>query len=143
MTDVAPVLLDTDAWSRLFAGRRNPTPELSTWLSLLAGRPVLISAQTRGELEFGARAAGWGASRLAAYRRVLDSYPVIYPTGDIVEAWAALRAECKNAGHALHHKAHMGDAWVAATSRALQLPLLSADAIYRDAPGVDLLAGAS
>jgi len=139
MSEASPVILDTDVWSKLFAARRDVAPEVSTWRRLLTGRPVLIAAQTRGELEFGALKGGWGPDRVAAYRSILDRYPVLCPTREIIVAWAELRAECRQIGHSLHEKIHMGDAWVAATARALRIPLLSADGIYRDAPGVELL----
>ncbi len=106
------------------------------------GRPVVIAAQTRGELLFGAHLNGWGIDRIAQYRTLLDNFTVLHPTPAVVEEWAVLRAECSRLGHPLQAKPNMGDAWIAATARAFRLPLLSADQVFRGVPNLELLPAA-
>jgi predicted nucleic acid-binding protein len=57
----------------------------------------------------------------------------------VIEAQAHLRAQCLGRGHALGQKLHVGDAWVAATAIAYDLPLAAIDGIYNEAPGLRLL----
>ena len=139
MDDFGPVLLDTDAWSQLVAARKLSSPRVTGWRRALEGRPLSISAQTRAEVLFGARKAGWGPARVEAMKASLDGIHIAYPTAETVDAWAFLRAECIRVGHPLQQKIHMGDAWVAATAISLDVPLLAADAVYDHAPGLRLL----
>ncbi|MCA0438765.1 MAG: PIN domain-containing protein [Actinobacteria bacterium] len=140
MAEFGPALLDTDAWSRLIAGKKDHDPRMQQWRRLLEGRPIHIAAQTRGEVLFGAAAARWGVRRTSALKASLEQAGVIYPSAAVVDAWARLRADCLHLGHALHHKEHMGDAWIAATAMAFEMPLLSADRIFAGVPGLELLA---
>jgi predicted nucleic acid-binding protein len=101
---------------------------------MLLGKDIVIAAQTEGELRFGALAGGWGARRFAALEMHLVKSPTVPVTADVVRSFASVRADCKQAGHHLADKKHMGDAWIAATAHAYRLPLLSGDEIYRHAP---------
>lgn len=139
MDDFGPVILDTDVWSLLTAGRKERRPEIGAWRRALEGRPLYISAQTRGEVLFGALKAGWGAQRTALLRSSLAAIGILYPTREIVDAWASIRAECEVTGHPLADKVHMGDAWIAATAVALDMPLLSRDGIFAGVGELQLL----
>jgi hypothetical protein len=50
-----------------------------------------------------------------------------------------LRAECRQIGHPLHQKQHLGDLWIAATAIRWQLPLVAHDAVFVGCPGIELL----
>ena len=133
------VLIDTDVFSCVVVTPKDRDPRVTTWRRLLIGREVAVSAQTVGELLFGAFAAGWGARRLDALHAEIACRARLATTPEVVDAWARLRADCSEQGHALGHKLNMGDAWVAATAIAYDLKLLTGDGIYRGAPGLRLL----
>ena len=133
------VLLDTDVWSCVVLTPRDRDPRVATWRRLLLGKQVVISAQTEGEIRFGAISRRWGPARTASLDANFKRTATMPVTSETIQAFAALRAECKRLGHALADKQHMGDAWVAATAIAYDLPLLAGDAIYRGAPHVRLL----
>lgn len=143
MTAARPVLVDTDAFSRLFVRRSSPDDrqaDLVGWRTVLTGRPVVISFQTRAEILQGALAANWGAARSAQLRAVLDRTPTVGVDDRVIDAHAELFAACRRRGHPLQNKLHTGDRWVAACAVAKALPLLAADGIYRDAPDLELVA---
>lgn len=66
----------------------------------------------------------------------LDRTPTIRPDNEVVDAYAALVADCRRLGHALHNREHTGDRWVAACAIAKQFDLLAGDTIYRGAPNL-------
>lgn len=140
---MGPVLLDTDAFSRLFIRRPSSRAErdadVVAWRALLTGRPVLISFQTRTEILQGARAAGWGTDRTGQLRVILDRTPTVGVDIGVIDSHAELYAACRRGGHPLHQKQHTGDRWVAACAIAKGIPVLAADGIYRNAPRLELL----
>lgn len=137
-----PVVLDTDIYSHLIV-----TPQRSRavglpveeWRRSIAGRPVLISFQTRAELISGFRAAGWGHRRSTEALRALDEIQTIGVDGAVLDAFVELTVACRSAGHALQAKVHTADRWVAACAISRNLPLFAADRIYESAPGLDLI----
>lgn len=58
---------------------------------------------------------------------------------EVLDAFVNLTVGCRAVGHALHAKDHTGDRWIAACAIAKDLPLLSGDAIYEDAPLLEQL----
>lgn len=139
MNDLQAALVDTDAFSLLFVRRGSSDPRIAGWRDLLTGRQVIISFQTRTELLAGAIADGWGKRRATELRAILDRTPTIGVDDEVIDAHAALYAECRRVGHALHDNAHTGDRWVAACAVAKGLPLLAGDGIYQTVPGLTLL----
>lgn len=134
------VVVDTDVWSLLFVSARGAGSVRATpWREALRGRVITVSRQTQAEVLFGARVSGWSSGRLDQLHRRLADFPSLPVTAAVVEAHAKLRAECQGRGHALAQKVHMGDAWVAATAIAYDLPLAAIDGIYREAPGLRLI----
>lgn len=133
------VLLDTDVWSLLFTARRDRNPEVIVWRQLLLGRLPVIAAQTEAELRFGAEINNWGPARLAALQSQLVRTPTLPVTSAVIHAFVTVRSGCHRAGHSLSAKQHTGDAWVAATASAYDVPLLSGDGIFVGAPGIRLL----
>jgi predicted nucleic acid-binding protein len=63
---------------------------------------------------------------------------VVHGGPELVAVYAQLRADCEAAGHALAQKARTADRWIAPTGIRLGLPLVSNDAIFRGAPGLQL-----
>ncbi len=133
------VLLDTDAWSHTFFMRRTVSAQGERWRRLLLGRDVVVAAQTEAELRFGALKAGWQAERVAALEARLAKTPTLPVTADVIRSFAVVRAACVLIGHSLAAKEHTGDAWIAATSIAYELPLLSGDGVFKSVPGLRLL----
>ncbi|WIA99420.1 PIN domain-containing protein [Curtobacterium sp. MCBA15_012] len=137
-----PVVIDTDVYSHVIvspeaaAARGVPVDD---WRRALAGRPVLLSFQTRAELISGFRAARWGERRFGEALRSLEAYPTIGVDTEVLSSFVDLTIACRASGHALHSKVHTADRWVAACAIAKKLPLLAADRIYASAPGLDLL----
>uniref|UniRef100_UPI0030B90191 PIN domain-containing protein n=1 Tax=Mobiluncus sp. TaxID=47293 RepID=UPI0030B90191 len=105
----------------------------------LIGKEFAISFQTATEILQGAYAAQCGEARLGALHRIIDSTLVIPANEKVIEAAAKLYAEARAAGHALQDKAHTADRWIAASAFAYDLPLVSTDKIFVDAPGLKLL----
>ncbi len=105
----------------------------------MIGRTVVIAEQTRAEVIGGMLAAGLGATRGQRTLDQLGRTPTVSVDDDLAETCGRLYADCKRIGHALHHKDHTGDRWVAATAIHLDVPLLANDGIYRNTPGLRLL----
>lgn len=132
------MLVDTDVWSHLFVPGRRPPDVMADLRRQLLGVQVVIATQTRAEVLGGLASSDWGDRRRQDVRDQLDRTATA-PVGEqVVQAYADLVAACKRAGHALQHKAHTADRWVAATAVAWNLSLLSRDRIYQDAPGLRL-----
>ena len=138
MREVAVTVVDSDVFSLLYVVPAIGDPRVQRWQRSLADRRVLIAFHTRAEVLAGALSAGWGARRMAKVLDVLNRTPTIHSDDEVVGAYAALTAECRRVGHALHDKVHTGDRWIAACVIAKQLDLLSGDAIYQDAPNLVL-----
>ncbi|MFC6715104.1 PIN domain-containing protein [Branchiibius cervicis] len=137
------VLVDTDAFSKVVLRRRDSDPRSDGWRKLLTGWKLTIAAQSEAEMRYGALLAQWGEPRMAALAQTFRRVPTLPVTEDVITSFATIRVACHRAGHPLAAKAHMGDAWVAATAHAYDLPLLAGDQIYREVPGLLLLEDAS
>lgn len=133
------VVVDTDVFGMLFV-RRNAGPDARPYRAALRGRVSVIAFQTRAEILHGVLAARWGSERRDAVQSLLDSSPTLWGGAGVVDAFARLTAESVASGHALHQKIHVGDRWIASTAIAHELPLLSRGGVFRDAPGLRLLA---
>ena len=142
MKTMVAVVIDTDVFSALYVTPASKARErfpLDGWKALLEGARVVIYFQTRAELLTGARSGGWGARRLDALISHVSATPVIGLDEDVLQSYVELTTGCKVAGHGLHAKVHTADRWIAACAVAKQLPLLSGDEIFVDAPGIALL----
>lgn len=140
MTAGAPsggVVVDTSVFG---AGLTPPTKHLAErYRAVLAGKPVVISFQTAAEIRYGALRGAWGRRRLDRVDGLLAEATTVFPNGELVLEYAQLRHECTQAGHALGQKHHEADRWIAATARWLRVPLLAHDAVFRGAPGLEVL----
>ena len=102
--------------------------------SVIDGRTVVVSFVTVTEMRFGAIKAGWGEIR--RLERVLGRLVVVQPDDDLMLTCAELRASCLAAGHALGQKVHEADRWIAATAMALDVGLISGDAVFHNVAGL-------
>ncbi|WP_334141225.1 PIN domain-containing protein [Rhabdothermincola sp.] len=137
MSPGGPVVVDTDVFSRVVL--TTATEDYLRFQATLQGRPLVLAAQTVAEVRAGALMRKWGERRLSEMEARIGRVAVVPVDDEMCRAWAALKAECVSAGHALGDKIHDSDRWIAATARLLELPLASNDGIYRDAPGLTLL----
>jgi predicted nucleic acid-binding protein len=130
-----PVVIDTGVFgAHLTPG--SPLPAL--YAPLIDRRPAFISFQTVAELRFGALRRGWGEHRTRRLAASISRAEVVWPGPDLVEVYAALRVSCESAGHPLGQRHHDADRWIAASAIRLGVPLVSHDAVFIDAPGLDL-----
>lgn len=139
MTDAREpgVVVDTMVVSWLLDDRPNPLAE--RYRRLIGTEPVVLAFQTVMELRFGALRAGWGELRRRRLERRLAEFAVVQPDDALITTCAELRLRCQQAGHALGDKLHDGDRWIAATAIRLDLPLVSDDGIFTDAPGLRVI----
>ena len=112
---------------------------LRAWRSYLSGRVPVIATQTRAEVLTGLSALG--DRRRQAILKALDAARTAPVSDAVVGAYATLAAAAKAQAHPIHQPIHTADRWIAATAIALGSPLLTADKMFRGAPGL-LLAGA-
>ena len=130
------ILVDTGVFSASISRRRRTRFE--SQVGLMAGHQVFLAAVTVAELRYGALVADWGDQRR---RRLEQSIAVttVVPVSDALLTTAAeLRHACRRVGHALHEPIHASDLWVAGSAVHIGAPLLTADAVFGDVPGLDL-----
>lgn len=104
----------------------------------MAGTQVFLAAVTVSELRYGALVAGWGDPRREHLEQVLRTTTVVPVSDRLLTTAAELRFACREAGHPLHDRAHANDLWVAASALHIGVPLLTADAVFEDTPGLSL-----
>lgn len=135
MTPSTSVVVDTMVVSALLHVGRDPGTA-ARYRSVIDGRTVVVSFVTVTEMRFGAIKAGWGEIRRRSLERVLGRLVVVQPDDDLMRTCAQLRASCLAAGHALGQKVHEADRWIAATAIALDVGLISGDAVFHNVPGL-------
>lgn len=126
-------MIDTDVFS---AGLHGPSLIATAYEPLIVGRPAFISFQTVAEIRFGAGLRGWGAKRLLKMEARIASAEIVHSGPSLIEAYARLRIDCHQVGHALAQPRHDADRWIAATAIRLGIPLVSNDGIFADAPNL-------
>lgn len=131
-----PVVIDTMVLSALLDTR--PSSVGPTWRSVIGGSPTVLSFCTVTEVRYGALRAGWGELRRARLERDLARFAVIRPDDRLMNICAELRHRCAQSGHPLGQKVHEADRWVAATAVALDVELVSDDAVFNDVKGLRL-----
>jgi predicted nucleic acid-binding protein len=133
MNDAPPagVVVDTMVISWLFDDRPNPLAD--RYRALIGAVPALLAFHTVMELRFGAIRAGWGELRRRRLERGIAELAVIQPDDEMITTCATLRAECQQIAHALGHKLHDGDRWIAATAIRIGCPLVSHDGVFNGA----------
>lgn len=127
--------------SALVNAGRDPATA-ARWRATINGRSIVVSFVTVTELRFGAIKAGWGEIRRRGLERVLAQLVVVQPDDDLMRVCAQLRADSWTSGHALGHKVHEADRWIAATAMVLGIELVTGDEVFRNVAGL-VVAGAS
>jgi predicted nucleic acid-binding protein len=120
--------------------------DTSVFIARESGRPLdsgrlpdllAVSIITIGELEAGVLIAAdvvTRARRLATLTaaRSLQPLPV---DESVASAWAELRALLRDSGRRMP----LNDSWIAATARALGIPIVTQDEDYADIDGLDVI----
>ncbi len=113
------VVLDTTVASMML----NQNPLLALYYVHLLNASWLISFQTVAEMRFGALKANWGTARQQQLEVFLQRFQIIPYTDPLAMHWAEVRRDAERVGLRLE----AGDAWIAATARLLNAPLLTHD----------------
>jgi tRNA(fMet)-specific endonuclease VapC len=129
------ILVDTGVFSASISRRRRARFE--TQVGLMAGHQIFLAAGTVAELRYGALVAGWGDQRRQRLEQSIAATTVVPVSDALLTAVAELRHACRQAGHALQ-PVHANDLWIAASAIHVGAPLLTADAVFKDAPGLNL-----
>lgn len=122
-------LLDTSVFISAEAGRELRSAELPDQSA--------VSIITYAELRAGVLAASdvsVRARRLATLEKAMSLEPLPVDVA-VAEAWATLRVRLREAGRAMK----LNDSWIAATAIALDIPVITQDADFDDAPGLEVV----
>ncbi|MGI9016877.1 MAG: PIN domain-containing protein [Euzebya sp.] len=116
--------------------RRKPHPTLTPLAARMVGQQVGLAPQTVAELRYGALVAGWGHGRRQRLESAIAATTVIPMSDKLMTVVAELRYACRRVGHPLANRAHTNDLWIAACAIDSNAPLLTADGIFQDVPGL-------
>jgi predicted nucleic acid-binding protein len=130
------VVVDTGVFSASLSRRRRPRFEAQ--IGLMAGHQIFLAAITVSELRYGALVAGWGEARRNRLDESIQATTVVPVSDRFLSTLAELRFACRGAGHPLHDRAHANDLWIAASARHIGAPLLTADNVFSNTPGLTL-----
>ena len=130
------ILVDTGVFSASISRRRRARFEAQ--IGLMAGHQLFLAAVTVSELRFGALVAGWGDQRRRQLEQSIAATTVVPVSDALLTTVAELRHACRQAGHPLHEPIHANDLWIAASAVHLGAPLLTADTVLNDVPGISL-----
>ena len=130
------ILVDTGVFSASISRRRRVRFE--TQVGLMAGQQIFLAAVTVAELRYGALVAGWGDQRRDRLEQSIAATTVVPVSDALLTGAAELRHACRQAGHPLHEPVHANDLWIAASAVHIHAPLLTADAVFDDVPGLRL-----
>ena len=126
------LLLDTNVVSLLL--KRDSRAGL--YIPLLQNKRLALSFMTVAELYQWAAVRNWGQQRLDHLEAYLQSYLVLPYDIAVCRMWGQIRAHCRNAGRPISPQ----DAWVAATARLYNLPLVTHNPTdFEIVEGLDLL----
>jgi len=114
---MSTLLLDTN----ILSYKHNNHTLWARYEPRLEGQVLCVAAQTVAEMRFGALRSGWGQERRARLERLLAGHPVLFPDDAVCTAWATVRLESHLKGRPMSES----DVWIAATARALDIPLVT------------------
>ena len=109
------ILLDTDVTSYII----KDLPVASAFRPAIFGKRVAISFMTIAEIHEGICRSNWGDNKKRKIVGGLQLFVILPFTVNVCEIWGRIRAERKQ------QPISVGDAWIAATAVAYQLPLLT------------------
>lgn len=116
---IQPCILDTSVASFLV----NKNPLIALYRPHLMGATPVLSFQTAGEMRYGALKANWGQERSQALERFLKDTEIVHSSEALTQIWAEIMQQSRSIGKRLEGS----DAWIAATARFLDAPLLTHD----------------
>jgi predicted nucleic acid-binding protein len=129
------IVVDTGVFSASISRRRRQRFE--TQIALMAGNQIFLAATTVSELRYGALVAGWSEARRERLEESIHA-TVVPVSNNLLTTTAELRFACRRVGHPLHDRSHTNDLWIAASAVHIGAPLLTADRVFEDAPGLTL-----
>jgi predicted nucleic acid-binding protein len=121
-------LLDTNIVSILF---KQDHPLNAKCARLLLRQQLAISFMSRAELLLWPKVNQWGPRRAKLLQDHLELYTTLFPNGETCELWSRIIADCFSLGRPMA----TADAWIAASARQWNLPLVTTD--YRDFESVE------
>jgi predicted nucleic acid-binding protein len=130
------ILVDTGVFSASISRRRRARFESS--VGLMAGQQIFLAAVTVAELRYGALVAGWGDQRRQRLEQSIAATTVVPVSDALLTTAAQIRHACRKEAQALHQPVHANDLWIAASAFHIGAPLLTADSVFDDVPGLDL-----
>jgi tRNA(fMet)-specific endonuclease VapC len=130
------LVVDTGVFSAALSTRRRA--QFERQIAVLSGNQLFLAAATVAELRYGALIAGWGPPRRDRLEAAIAATTILPVTDRYLTAVAKLRAACRLVGHPLADRAHSNDLWIAAAATHIDAPLVAADGIFKDVPGLRL-----
>ena len=130
------IVVDTGVFSASLSRHRRPRFEPQ--IGLMAGHQIFLAAVTVSELRYGALVAGWGEARRNRLDESIQATTIVPVSERFLTTLAELRFACRQAGHPLHDRAHANDLWIAATAVHIGAPLVTADNVFSNTPGLTL-----
>jgi tRNA(fMet)-specific endonuclease VapC len=131
------LVLDTDVTSYLYGNR----PEADRYERHLRNAVPALTFASVAELHYGARRREWGEQRVGRLDVYIRRFLVLPFDDDLPRLWARLRDHAARTGHALAHREHSNDLWIAACAIHYGAPLLTGNVRhFLDLPGLDVLA---
>jgi predicted nucleic acid-binding protein len=79
------------------------------------------------------------ASRRGRLEAAIEATTVVPVSDHLLTRAAELRFACRRVAHPLGDRAHANDLWIAASAIHIGAPLLTADNLYGDTPGLSVL----
>jgi predicted nucleic acid-binding protein len=131
------IVVDTGVFSASISRRRRQRFEPK--IAQMAGNQIFLAAVSVSELRYGALVAEWGPSRRQRLERSIEATTVVPVSDGLLTTVAELRLACRQLGHPLHARSHTSDLWIAASAVHIGAPLLTADDVFADTPGLRLL----
>jgi tRNA(fMet)-specific endonuclease VapC len=115
------LVVDTDIFVWLTRGKKHA----AAYAPLVAGKRMVLSFATVAELWRGAHTQKYGEASKTKLEADIGLAVVVPPTNELTHEWASLTTDARSSGHPLGQKAQAHDAWVAATARFFEIPLLT------------------
>lgn len=130
------LVVDTDIFIWLARGKK----EAARYGRLVSGKRMVLSFASVAELWRGAYTQKYNAASQAKLEAAIGLAVVVPPTNDLTHEWARLTADARAASHPLGQKGQAHDAWIAATAKHFDIPLLTGnESHFRGIDGLKLV----